>query len=186
MLWEQILPHPCNGNPSISNLTKEKASRLSVVVAPGSNLKHTPDLHGSVMAFDAHTGSLQWRYQAPRINQPIGATNLLWEGSPQKSEYDGTCYPSHWSSPRISTDGSVWAARADGKIYNVRGPVHDAPEASIALSRESDKLDLDFQTTAGVQVHQTAVSGPSTTGAMAFSPGMTVMSTCTTLHVYEH
>uniref|UniRef100_A0A7S1WM13 Pyrrolo-quinoline quinone repeat domain-containing protein n=1 Tax=Alexandrium catenella TaxID=2925 RepID=A0A7S1WM13_ALECA len=186
MLWEQILPHPCNGNPSISNLTKEKASRLSVVVAPGSNLKHTPDLHGSVMAFDAHTGSLQWRYQAPRINQPIGATNLLWEGSPQKSEYDGTCYPSHWSSPRISTDGSVWAARADGKIYNVKGPVHDAPEASIALSRESDKLDLDFQTTAGVQVHQTAVSGPSTTGAMAFSPGMTVMSTCNSLYVYEH
>jgi len=186
LLWEQILPHPCNGNPSIGNLNQDDPEHLSVVVTPGGNLNSNPDLHGSVMAFDAKTGGLHWRYQAPRINKPVGPVNLMWQGSPSKGPYDGTCSPAHWSGPRIAKDGSVWASRADGHIYNVKGPVKEVPHSSIALYQEEGKLDLDFATTAGVQAQQTFVGGSPMAGSMAFSPGMTVATTCNGLHVFHH
>lgn len=188
-LWSQELPHPCNSVPSVAEMKGPKKGH-SVVVTPGSKLRK-PNLHGSVMAFNAETGALEWRYQAPRLNDIPGASKLYWEGSPNRTEYDGTCYPQHWSAPRIASDGSVWASRADGKIYNVRGPpegFEGSPDVALARAggMENFETDLDFQTTAGVQVQQTTVDGPSMAGAMAFSPGMTVMASCNKLHVYTH
>jgi len=73
MLWEQILPQPCNSYPSVGHLGGSRD--LSVVITPGA-FTGTQTMHGGIMVFDASTGMPQWQYQAPVYHSPIGVNPI--------------------------------------------------------------------------------------------------------------
>merc|ERR1719401_25176 len=68
MLWQRLLPEPCNSWPAIGRLGGAD-DELSVVATIGSfpGLPGMPPIpqHAGVVALDAATGNVKWQYQAP-------------------------------------------------------------------------------------------------------------------------
>jgi len=183
MLWEQVLPHPCNSWPVVGRVSK--STELSVVVTPGSFMG-AQTMHGGVMAFDAATGEPQWQYQAPVYRAPFNMAKGDAEGFADRSKFDpshGICLPAHWSAPTIAGDGKVYIGRSDGFLYTVRGPSN--LDGAIAFARTNLDSDIDFKTTEGVKVETFDGDGASLHGAMAIAPHMAAFSTCDTLYVFR-
>eukprot|EP00440_Ansanella_granifera_P004553 gb/GFBE01004936.1/.p1 GENE.gb/GFBE01004936.1/~~gb/GFBE01004936.1/.p1 ORF type:complete len:485 (+),score=108.58 gb/GFBE01004936.1/:1-1455(+) len=177
LLWEQVLPQPCNSYPAIGHV--HGYSGLAVVVLPGSFMGQ-PNLHGGVMALDAESGELLWQYQ----NEP-------WHGPQAKGDIEGAleraavgvqtiCLPAHWSAATISADGVVFGARSDGRLYAVRGPANTAP-----LGQDPASLPVDFATTPGVEAEIFDAGGASLHGATAWAPGQLAVGTCDSLFVFK-
>jgi len=191
MLWEQMLPQPCNSYPSVGRLGG--SPDLSVVITPGS-FTMTPTMHGGIMAFDALTGMPQWQFQAPVYHSPP----LVPPPLASYGDYQGVmerlsagvqpiCLPAHWSCPTISGDGAVLAGRSDGNLYVIRGPAAgrngDLPNLSHVKATSS--LGIDYATSVGVEADIFEAKGASLHGAAGFAPGMMAFSTCDTLYVFK-
>lgn len=169
MAWEQILPQPCNSYPAVGKLGS--SNELSVVVTPGA-FTGTLSIHGSVMAFDAKTGHLQWQYQCP-----------VWHGIMAKSDLTGVpCIPAHWSAPFITSDGDVLAVRIDGLLYKVR----DTLQGQREQSEHAAPSDINFATTPGVQAETYDLDRSSLHGAIAFAPKTMAVATCDSLFVWRY
>ena len=188
MLWEQILPQPCNSYPALGHLGD--GQDLSVVITPGSFMG-TPTMHGGIMAFQASTGMPRWQYQAPVYHSPPGVVPLLaaygdYQGvlSRMAHHVQGICLPAHWSCPTISGDGTIFAGRSDGKLYMVNGPSADdlskLPQINSTLP-----LGIDYPTSNGVTASVFDARGASLHGAAAFAPGMMAFGTCDSLYVFK-
>merc|ERR1719401_933049 len=100
MLWEQILPQPCNSYPAVGYLGGSQD--LSVVITPGAFMG-TETMHGGIMAFQASTGMPQWQYQAPVYYSPPGVDPLFaaygdYQGWPTRMQQGigAICLPAHW------------------------------------------------------------------------------------------
>eukprot|EP00930_Biecheleria_cincta_P099946 TRINITY_DN91559_c0_g1_i1.p1 TRINITY_DN91559_c0_g1~~TRINITY_DN91559_c0_g1_i1.p1 ORF type:complete len:479 (-),score=66.50 TRINITY_DN91559_c0_g1_i1:140-1576(-) len=169
LLWEHILPQPCNSYPAVGHIKGSNA--LAVVHSPGSfkSKWSTDPMHGSIMSFDATSGDPIWMYQAPTYAE------MLWAGEPH-------CGPAHWSAPTISGDGTVYVARSDGVLYAVRGP-----DASLAQSGPQKHVPtkVDFPSSAGMDVETFSAGSSSLHGAMAWAPGMLGYASCDTLFVFN-
>jgi len=179
LLWDQHLPQPCNSFPAVTPLGTGGA--LSVVVTPGS-FSGSRRLHGSVMAFEAVTGALQWQYQTPVYDHwPLGLPMGDFEGLAERvlNLVQPICLPAHWSAPTIDGNGTVYAARLDGKLYAVHGPV-GAAAGAIAVPD-----DIDFHSSQGIEAEVFDAVSASLHGAMAWAPGMAALSTCDTLYVFK-
>jgi len=181
-LWARTLPQPCNSWPAVGRLGD--GPELSVVVTPGSFMG-SPVMHGGIMAFDAGSGSLQWKWQAPPFahlgNMAVGDL----EGYFERKIYDPRhpiCLPAHWSAPLIMGDGAVLAGRSDGVLYKLRAPPQH--EADLDTSR----LPVVFETSPGVTVEDKFdAQGASLHGALAAAPGMLAFATCTdSLFVFKY
>lgn len=180
LLWRQLLPQPCNSYPAVGKLGP--LQELSVAVTPGSFMG-MPELHGSIMTFDAATGAPQWRFNAHPFNTAFKQAVGDVEGYQERRKYNGDhaiCLPAHWSSANIAGDGSVYAARADGYLYGVKGPSNES-----ALDARPVGLDKDFTSTPGVEVRVHKLGSAVLHGAFAFAPGTFAIATCDSLYVYD-
>merc|ERR1719277_2118361 len=191
VLWEQMLPQPCNSYPSVGHLGD--SSDLSVVVTPGAFMG-TPTMHGGIMAFDAFTGMPQWQFQAPVYHSPPGVDPWLaaygdYQGleEREKAGVSPICLPAHWSCPTISGDGAVLAGRSDGNLYVIRGPaaMRNGDLSNLAHANSVLSLGIDYATSAGVEAEIFEAKGASLHGAAGFAPGMIAFSTCDTLYVFK-
>mmetsp|Transcript_17358 Transcript_17358/g.55551 ORF Transcript_17358/g.55551 Transcript_17358/m.55551 type:complete len:485 (+) Transcript_17358:105-1559(+) len=186
LLWEQLLPQPCNSYPAVGRLGERGTGRLAVAVTPGSFMGQ-PNLHGSVVALDAETGALLWRFNTRPWSGLFNMARGDIEGMAERSAFDGShtiCLPAHWSSANIDGDGFVYAARSDGRIYGVRGPAEPAaPGATEAASLVED--GKDFESTQGLEVRVFDAQGASLHGAFAFAEGVVAVSTCDTLYMFK-
>jgi len=187
MLWEQILPQPCNSWPAVGKLGGSR--ELYVVATPGAFMG-SPQMHGGIMAFDASTGAPQWAYQAPVHHAPLGVLPLLAaygdnQGILQRN--GGICLPAHWSCPTISGDGRVFAGRSDGKLYIIQGPSagNDGRLPRLIHTNSTLSLGIDYITSAGVQADFSEAKGASLHGAAAFAQGTMAFATCDTLYVFR-
>jgi outer membrane protein assembly factor BamB len=191
LLWERILPQPCNSWPAVGSLGWPEEGP-SVVVTPGAFMG-TDTMHGGVMAFDAVSGALQWKWQAP-VYQHVG--NMAMgdvEGQPERLIFDprhSICLPAHWSAPLITDDGAVLVGRSDGVLYKIRGPVGPLAQLWTGIDSLTDLswLTTDFVTTLGVTVEdQFNSQGSALHGALASAPGLFAYATCTdTLYVFKY
>jgi len=180
LLWEQLLPQPCNSYPAVGHLGGRD---LSVAVTPGSFMG-AQHLHGSIMAFDAATGTPQWHFNAKAYDGPFSMAKGDIEGYGERSRFNKgheICLPAHWSSANIDGNGFVYAARSDGFVYGVRGPAAAAPLTSAALAQ----LRPDFESTPGLEVRVFDGQGASLHGAFAFAPGRMAVATCDTLYMFK-
>mmetsp|Transcript_4137 Transcript_4137/g.12094 ORF Transcript_4137/g.12094 Transcript_4137/m.12094 type:complete len:476 (-) Transcript_4137:68-1495(-) len=179
LMWQQLLPQPCNSYPAVGPLAQGQG--LSVAVTPGSFMGQ-PNLHGSIMAFDATTGALEWRFNTKPYTGPFNMARGDVEGYQDRNEYDkdhAICLPAHWSAANIAGDGTVLAARSDGYVYAVRGPALPGPAASLA------EVGADFESTPGTTARLWDAKGASLHGAFAFAPGTMAVQTCDTLYVFR-
>jgi len=182
VLWEQHLPHPCNSWPAIGEVGPKK--ELSVVVAPGAFMAR-PNIHGSVMAFDALTGAVRWRHNMEVYSPPppYWARGDLesYEQRLKVNPRHPFCMPGHWSSPVIDGQGVVHAGRADGFVYSFR------EEAGFVAVREKStaSLDADFSSTPGIEVASWDAETPFLHGAIAFGPNRMVIGGCDTLYAFN-
>jgi outer membrane protein assembly factor BamB len=183
MLWEQILPQPCNSWPSVGYLGDSQD--LSVVITPGAFMG-TLTMHGGIMAFQANTGMPQWQYQAPVYHSPplvppIFAAYGDYQGAITRSLLGAPamCLPAHWSCPTISGDGTIFAGRSDGSLYIVQAPSVTDSDSLPNLAKVSSTLSLgiDYATSFGVQADVFEAKGASLHGAAAFAPGMMAFAT---------
>lgn len=150
LLWEQVLPYPCNSWPAVT------ADGSTVVVPAGQfvsspaagdvglMIQHRkfpaqmqawslslgngemkaygkPDRAAAVQAFDARTGEQKWFVELP----PYGRLSARGdeEGYLERKglQHRDQCLPAQFGSPTISADGTVWVGRADGLLYAVDG-----------------------------------------------------------------
>jgi outer membrane protein assembly factor BamB len=184
LLWDHVLPQPCNTWPSVGRLGS--GPELSVVVTPGSFMGSSV-LHGGMMAFDATSGRLQWKWQAEPYSHVLPFMEWMGtqamgdlEGMHQRSFLDPNhpiCLPAHWSAPMIMGDGSVLAGRSDGVLYKLRGP---SDKRLLELSVDTASLPTAFKTSPGVILEDSFnAEGASLHGAFAVAPGILAYSTCT-------
>jgi len=181
LLWQQLLPQPCNSYPAVGRLGQ--AEDLSVVVTPGSFMG-SPNLHGSIMTFNATTGTPQWRFNAQAYTGPSFMAKGDVEGFSDRHRFDPgheICLPAHWSAANIAGDGTVYAGRSDGFIYAVHGPTAPMPSSESSLG----ELGVDFESTPGLEVQSWNADGASLHGAFAFAPGIMAFATCDTLYVFR-
>lgn len=182
LLWERLLPQPCNSWPAVGRLGP--GEELSVVATAGpfmGALVH----HGSILAFDAGTGAPRWQYAAPPYSSNYSMAMGDLRGYQERSVFDpkhAICQPAHWSAPTITGDGAVLAGRCDGKLYQVRGPAPGPVGAAPALEpAASGEL-----ASSGVSVDTFDAEGASLHGAMALAPGLFAFAACTdTLYVFR-
>jgi outer membrane protein assembly factor BamB len=191
LLWERTLPQPCNSWPAVGNLGWPQEGP-SVVVTPGAFMG-TPVMHGGVMAFDAVSGALQWKWQAAPYQHTGNMAMGDLEGAEERAMYDPRhpiCLPAHWSAPLIMEDGAVVAGRSDGVLYKLRGPVGPLAQLWTGIESVTDPswLSTDFTTTLGVAVEDFFnAQGASLHGSLAAAPGLFAYATCTdTLYVFKY
>mmetsp|Transcript_89809 Transcript_89809/g.199545 ORF Transcript_89809/g.199545 Transcript_89809/m.199545 type:complete len:486 (+) Transcript_89809:44-1501(+) len=191
LLWEQMLPQPCNSYPSVGHLGG--SPDLSVVITPGAFMG-TRTMHGGIMAFDAFTGMPQWQFQAPVYHSPPFVDPVMaaygdYQGVTERAAagVQPICLPAHWSCPTITGDGAVLAGRSDGNLYAIRGPAArtDGRLPNLAHVRSTALLGIDYATSDGVEAEIFEAKGASLHGASAFAPGMMAFSTCDTLYVFK-
>mmetsp|Transcript_72471 Transcript_72471/g.167887 ORF Transcript_72471/g.167887 Transcript_72471/m.167887 type:complete len:471 (+) Transcript_72471:78-1490(+) len=175
IVWEKLLPQPCNSYPAFGPIN----GKMAVVVTPGS-FPGAPVMHGSLMALDAATGDELWRFQAPPFSNIEGLARGDVEGydvrAASKDPYVlPICAPAHWGAPIITGDGTVYAIRMDGLLYAVRAPtVSEAPATGI-----------DFHSSSGVEVETFDALGCALHGSFAFAPGTMALQTCDSLWVFK-
>mmetsp|Transcript_10824 Transcript_10824/g.34347 ORF Transcript_10824/g.34347 Transcript_10824/m.34347 type:complete len:488 (+) Transcript_10824:99-1562(+) len=185
LLWEQLLPQPCNSYPAVGRLGQ--GQDLSVAVTPGSFMG-SPNLHGSIMAFNAATGAPQWRFNTKPYTGFMNMARGDLEGFAMRAKYDHgheICLPAHWSSANIDGQGFVYAARSDGFVYGVRGLAAHAASEPPTTAAALANLRPDFESTPGIEVRVFDAQGASLHGAFAFAPGLVAVSTCDTLWVFR-
>mmetsp|Transcript_10834 Transcript_10834/g.34399 ORF Transcript_10834/g.34399 Transcript_10834/m.34399 type:complete len:490 (+) Transcript_10834:60-1529(+) len=185
LLWEQLLPQPCNSYPAVGHLSQGQG--LSVVVTPGSFM-HEGLLHGSIMAFDAATGAPQWRFNTKPYTGFMNMARGDLEGFAMRAKYDHgheICLPAHWSSANIDGQGFVYAARSDGFVYGVRGLAAHAASEPPTTAAALANLRPDFESTPGLEVRVFDGQGASLHGAFAFAPGRMAVATCDTLYMFK-
>jgi len=191
MLWEHMLPQPCNSYPSVGHLGG--SPDLSVVITPGSFMG-TDTMHGGIMAFDAFTGMPQWQFQAPIYHSPPFVPPILAAYGDYQGFLERTvagvqfmCLPAHWSCPTITGDGAVLAGRSDGNLYVIRGPAarRNGDLTNFAHVEATSSLGIDYATSTGLQAEIFEAKGASLHGAAGFAPGMMAFSTCDTLYVFK-
>mmetsp|Transcript_48222 Transcript_48222/g.148859 ORF Transcript_48222/g.148859 Transcript_48222/m.148859 type:complete len:526 (+) Transcript_48222:84-1661(+) len=145
--WERELPYPCNTwpvySPDDNSVVVPIGARPNVpttynffgsgkqfltqlhrdnVLAGNTSrsLLGYPALPGAIMAFDAKSGSLQWREEV----DPWGAMAAAGdeEGILERKELKNRamCMPSHWSAPTVDSMGNIFVGRLDGFLYEFR------------------------------------------------------------------
>lgn len=172
-VWHKVTSFPCNSYPAIGEVAGFPG--LSVVVTPGSFMGK-PDLHGSVLAFEAMTGKPIWSIPVAPYQGVQAAGDL--EGTAIRL-HDGlqpVCLPAHWSAPIIDGAGQVIVGRADGAFYCILGP--DAGYTGLRLDRMKVTED-------GILFDRTPLGSAFLHGALAAAPNMFAMSTCDTLYVFQ-
>eukprot|EP00930_Biecheleria_cincta_P096233 TRINITY_DN88108_c0_g1_i1.p1 TRINITY_DN88108_c0_g1~~TRINITY_DN88108_c0_g1_i1.p1 ORF type:complete len:501 (+),score=67.97 TRINITY_DN88108_c0_g1_i1:62-1564(+) len=184
LLWEHILPQPCNSFPAVGNISG--SSSLAVVVAPGSFLGQ-PTIHGGIMAFDAKLGTPIWQFQAPVWHPTMKAAKgdddpAMWALRTLHG-VQPRCVPAHWSAVTLSGDGKVFAHRSDGWLYMVRGPTGGTTGSNSA---EFSRLGVDYPTSPGVEYEVFDGHASALHGAVGWAPGMTALGTCWSLFVFKY
>ena len=177
LIWEHILTDPCCTFPAVGHV--KGADSLAVVVTPGAFPGGSAHEPGSVVALDAETGSLLWRFNAaPHMSlfaagDAERAAHLVLHGvSPHLIRQ--VCLPAQWSSPAISGDGAVYVGRMDGKLYVVHGAL---------TGSEIGELTKDPET--GVYAHVQTVGSAPIHGALGFADGLLGYATCDSLYVWQ-
>lgn len=129
-----------------------------------------PILPTEVVALDAGTGELQWRYQLPTwrrfssAGDEEGYLTRLLQGTGRRL----ACLPAAFSSPTIDNNGTVYIGHMSGGFYAIKdvngdGMIDAASEVSV------------LETGAGF-----LPSGPS------LAPGMLAVASCDSLHVFRY
>eukprot|EP00441_Pelagodinium_beii_P044873 CAMPEP_0197623318 /NCGR_PEP_ID=MMETSP1338-20131121/3359_1 /TAXON_ID=43686 ORGANISM="Pelagodinium beii, Strain RCC1491" /NCGR_SAMPLE_ID=MMETSP1338 /ASSEMBLY_ACC=CAM_ASM_000754 /LENGTH=530 /DNA_ID=CAMNT_0043193255 /DNA_START=96 /DNA_END=1688 /DNA_ORIENTATION=- len=184
--WRQRLPQPCNSQALVGSLTEKNLSVMVNIGALYGNPFHDPmPKHSGAMAFDASTGKLQWKYQAP-----------VWHSAAAKGDLEGLstrykhapkhlfCLPAPWSAPVLAYDteekGIIYMGHGDGNLYVLRG----APQRFYEQDWEAPQ-DVDFSTTEGIEVTNIDLSSGFLHGAAALAPGKLAVASCDTLHVFR-
>uniref|UniRef100_A0A7S1WX76 Uncharacterized protein n=2 Tax=Alexandrium catenella TaxID=2925 RepID=A0A7S1WX76_ALECA len=183
VFWDQDLPQPCNSYPAVGKVGP--GDELSVVVTPGSFMG-SPNLRGSIMAFDVESGALRWAYNTRPFNNPPsymakGDTEGYVGRSIHMGKQHNICLPAHWGSANIDGEGYVYAGRCDGYVYAVRAP----KDFAAPMERNVSRLLNNFTSTPGLSVRSWNADGPSLHGAFAFAPGRVAFATCDTLYAFN-
>lgn len=187
-LWERLLPMPCNSWPVVGDLGGDQPS----VLVPIGGFMHQPQNStpqagqhaGGIMAFDAASGELQFKWQAPVIGRDDVVGDA--EGLATRLVTDPLhifCLPPQWSAPTMAADGAVYIGRADGFLYVLRAPARSQFEAPGVAT---ERLPINFDSTPGVDVERFDLGAGFTHGGTAWAPGMMAIATCDTLFVYHY
>jgi len=192
MLFERVLPHPCNSWPAIYNDGKTVVvpagafvgMPMSMIVPPKDALKvhdaalalgdkarqafGMPNLHGTIMAFDAHSGQPQWQYEVPKYGRVDAAGDEEGVADRFFLKHRTICLPAQWGSPTAGSDGTVFVPRANGDLYAVRNAGHgNTVDSRIKVS--SMNLGSGF-------LHP----------ATSFAPGLMAIANCDSLFVFKY
>jgi len=128
-------------------------------------LNHSVPLPRAMMAFDAKTGELQWRFDMEPWHHPatLGDNERLLARlrgiATDNPHNDGVCLPDSCSQPVIDGSGTVFVGWEDGVVYAVRDK-----DADGAIARESEVSSYPFSD--GFQ------------GSLAMAPGMLAVAPC--------
>lgn len=185
-LWERVLPQPCNTWPVVGDLG---ADSLSVLVpvggflnAPTSSTPPEGTHRGGMMVFDAASGVLQYKWQAPLYHRDDARGDS--EGLYTRMHTDKlhpVCLPAQWSAPTLAGDGAVYTGRADGFLYVLRPPPRSRFEA-VAID---EPLPVDFASTPEVDVTRFDLGSAFLHGGTSWAPGMMSIATCDTLFAFR-
>lgn len=176
LIWEHMLSEPCCTFPAVGHV--KGSDSLAVVVAPGA---FSGGFHeeGSVVALNAETGDMLWKFNAAPYNFPFAAgdgqrtLHLVMHG-PSPHLIRQICLPAHWSAPAITGDGTVYIGRMDGKLYVVHGAL---------AGDEVGELTKDPET--GVHAQVLKVGSAPVHGALGFADGLLSYATCDSLYVWQ-
>jgi len=184
VMWDQKLPQPCNAWPAVGFVGPYK--QPSVVVAAGA-LMEKPNLHGSIMAFDAVTGKPRWRQNLAAYNNPP----YYWgrgdeEGLKTRQAVNPkhpVCMPAHWSSPVIDGAGVVHAGRADGFVYSVTETWDTV--SPLKVDKDVGLLSPAYASTHGLKVKSWDAGACFLHGAIGFGQKRMFVSSCDTLYAFN-
>jgi len=126
-----------------------------------------PSLPTDLLAFNAETGKLRWKWVGPTHRRYMCAGDDEGFITRAQSGERGACCPNTWSAPTIGPDGTIYVGNQDGKFYAVR----DANGDNV----------IDDVTEVSAYDTGAAFSSP---GA-AFAPGMVVMTACDGVYVFK-
>jgi len=185
LLWEQELRYPCTSWPVVSakgdtmvvpigslpdtpvtmqyfKQGKKFAQKVHQEnVLAGSNARRLlglPELRGALMAFDPHTGELQWDHEVPAWGGIGAAGDEEGIMERHKLKIRPICLPAHWSAPTFDGEGTVHLGRIDGSLY----------------AYHPEKGERTYTTGSG-----------ALPPGISFAPGMMAYADCDTLYVFR-
>lgn len=119
------------------------------------------NLTGAIMAFDAHTGEVQWRHELKPYGgiTSAGDQKRNWDAFIAHEAFVPHCGPPHFSAVTLDEDGHVYIGDSTGefRVYNPK---------------------TDVESTLHIE------DGFMAPGA-AFAPGMMVVTTCQSVKVFK-
>mmetsp|Transcript_120307 Transcript_120307/g.268509 ORF Transcript_120307/g.268509 Transcript_120307/m.268509 type:complete len:234 (+) Transcript_120307:3-704(+) len=165
-IWEQLFKEPCVTWPAVGKLPHHIQPTVVVPVGPfplsigalgqgvpdwlklpmnrldlwlgdyAQWLWRNPSKESEVLAFNAKTGGLQWKYKLPRPYRKLGSHGMNHALEPMLQlgnfRIEETA---SWGSPLIAGDGTVYGCHMSGYAYTIRdtngnGVIDPATEAS--------------------------------------------------------
>eukprot|EP00403_Amphidinium_massartii_P030125 CAMPEP_0178398478 /NCGR_PEP_ID=MMETSP0689_2-20121128/14793_1 /TAXON_ID=160604 /ORGANISM="Amphidinium massartii, Strain CS-259" /LENGTH=492 /DNA_ID=CAMNT_0020019241 /DNA_START=18 /DNA_END=1496 /DNA_ORIENTATION=+ len=163
VLWERRFPLEANAAPAVGNLDGTRGGPLAVFVALGNNLERVqlPEqqanrtVEAKAVALNAASGESIWELALPE-----------WRGPAAGDTPTHVCWPDQFANPSVDGNGTVYFARASGRIYALHDDNHDGE-----LSEESGEVSW-FDAGAAYQAQA------------AISDGMLAVAPCNGLMVF--
>jgi len=163
VLWERHFPLEANAAAAVGNLDGTRGGPLAVFVALGSNPERAQypaqqpnrTVEGKAVALNAVSGETIWELTLPE-----------WRGPAAGDTPTHVCWPDQFANPSVDGNGTVYFARASGRIYALHDDNHDGE-----LSEESGEVSW-FDAGAAYQAQA------------AISDGMLAVAPCNGLMVF--